>query len=98
MPSGPPFGEMLMSRFEVVFSGQSAVGIRPGVVKTNLTKLFQADARCIELSFPGRRVVIKGDPDATSAEKYRNVLEQVGTVAVVTGMEVEGVVVAPLSA
>ncbi len=65
-----------MSRFEIAFSGQLVAGARPEVVKANLAKLFQADAQRIELLFSGRRVVIKNNLDAASAEKYRSVLER----------------------
>lgn len=72
-----------MSRFEIAFSGQLVAGARPEVVKANLAKLFQADAQRIELLFSGRRVVIKNNLDAASAEKYRSVLERAGAIAVV---------------
>lgn len=84
-----------MSRFEIAFSGQLVAGARPEVVKANLAKLFQADAQRIELLFSGRRVVIKNNLDAASAEKYRSVLERAGAIAVVAEMEVEEVVMAP---
>ena len=95
MPSGPSLGEMPMSRFEIAFSGQLVAGARPEVVKANLAKLFQADAQRIELLFSGRRVVIKNNLDAASAEKYRSVLERAGAIAVVAEMEIEEVVMAP---
>ncbi|HBN8231689.1 TPA: hypothetical protein L6B08_10105 [Pseudomonas aeruginosa] len=84
-----------MSRFEIAFSGQLVAGARPEVVKANLAKLFQADAQRIELLFSGRRVVIKNNLDAASAEKYRSVLERAGAIALVSEMEVEEVVMAP---
>ncbi|MDQ6157499.1 hypothetical protein NMF55_21225, partial [Pseudomonas aeruginosa] len=84
-----------MSRFEIAFSGQLVAGARPEVVKANLAKLFQADAQRIELLFSGRRVVIKNNLDAASAEKYRSVLERAGAIAVVAEMEIEEVVMAP---
>lgn len=84
-----------MSRFEIAFSGQLVAGARPEVVKANLAKLFQVDAQRIELLFSGRRVVIKNNLDAASAEKYRSVLERAGAIAVVAEMEVEEVVMAP---
>ncbi|HCJ7668659.1 TPA: hypothetical protein NV415_000928 [Pseudomonas aeruginosa] len=84
-----------MSRFEIAFSGQLVAGARPEVVKANLAKLFQADAQRIELLFSGRRVVIKNNLDAASAEKYRSVLERAGAIAVVAEIEIEEVVMAP---
>ncbi len=87
-----------MSRFEIAFSGQLVAGARPEVVKANLAKLFQADAQRIELLFSGRRVVIKNNLDAASAEKYRSVLERDGYMAAFAEVDAPDFGLAPVGA
>ncbi|WP_263138882.1 hypothetical protein [Pseudomonas sp. RIT-PI-AD] len=88
-----------MSRYEIAFSGQRVPGAQEDVVKANLAKLFQADAQRIALLFSGRRIVIKSNLDAASAEKYRATLERAGALVEVVDldqrMEVEDVELAP---
>jgi hypothetical protein len=80
-----------MTRFEVVFTGQLVVGAELELVQTNLARLFQADAQRIALLFSGRRMVIKNNLDAASAEKYRLTLERAGARVEVLAMPVEEV-------
>ncbi|CAM3321252.1 hypothetical protein BZK31_18150 [Pseudomonas floridensis] len=70
-----------MSRYEIVFDGQLVAGAQPERVKANLGKLFQADASRLELLFSGRRLVLKNNLDAETAEKYRATLERAGARA-----------------
>lgn len=79
-----------MTRFEVVFSGQLVAGAVLESVQANMTRLFQADAQRIALLFSGRRMVIKNNLDAASAEKYRLTLERAGALVQVLAMVVEG--------
>lgn len=69
-----------MRRYEIAFSGQLVSGAEPARVKANLAKLFQADEQRIALLFSGRRIVIKTDLDADTAEKYRSTIERAGAI------------------
>ncbi|ANI13785.1 hypothetical protein SAMN05216577_101300 [Pseudomonas citronellolis] len=86
-----------MSRFEIVFSGQTLPGADPEAVKANLAKLFQADAQRIALLFSGRRLVLKNNLDAAAADKYRAALERAGARVEVVDMApaVEEIELAP---
>ncbi|SDH35596.1 hypothetical protein [Pseudomonas panipatensis] len=86
-----------MSRYEIVFSGQTLPGAEPEAVKANLAKLFQADAQRIALLFSGRRLVLKNNLDAAAAEKYRSALERAGARVEVVDMEapIEEIELAP---
>lgn len=86
-----------MSRYEIVFSGQTLPGSDLETVKANLAKLFQADAQRIELLFSGRRLVLKNNLDAPAAEKYRMALERAGARVEVVDMDalVEEIELAP---
>jgi hypothetical protein len=72
---------VVMSLYEIVFSGECVPGTPLDQVKSNLAKLFQADAQRIELLFSGRRLVLKNNLDAQGAEKYRAALARAGAVA-----------------
>jgi hypothetical protein len=88
-----------MTRFEVVFTGQLVAGAVLESVQANMARLFQADAQRIALLFSGRRMVIKNNLDAASAEKYRLTLERAGARVEVLAMPVEEVeLAAPPSA
>ncbi|MEL7941215.1 hypothetical protein [Pseudomonas delhiensis] len=86
-----------MSRYEIVFSGQTLPGADPEAVKANLAKLFQADAQRIALLFSGRRLVLKNNLDAAAADKYRGALERAGARVEVVDMApaVEEIELAP---
>lgn len=86
-----------MDRYEIAFAGQLAPGAQLESVKANLAKLFQADAQRIALLFSGRRIVIKSNLDAVSAEKYRATLQRAGALVEVQAMlmEVEEIELAP---
>ncbi len=78
-----------MDRYEIAFSGQLVPGAQLEQVKANLAKLFQADAQRIAMLFSGRRIVIKNNLDAASAEKYRATLARAGALIEVLAMPVE---------
>ena len=63
---------------EVAFAGELMPGVDAAQVKANLARLFQADPQRIAALFSGRRIVIKSNLDAASAEKYRLTLERAG--------------------
>ncbi|OUM09338.1 hypothetical protein BW686_01185 [Pseudomonas syringae] len=67
-----------MNVYEIVFSAELVAGAQPEKVRANLAKLFQADAERLELLFSGRRLVLKNNLDAATAEKYRATLERAG--------------------
>lgn len=84
-----------MTRYEIAFSGQLVDGAPMASVQANMARLFQADAQRIAQLFSGRRIVIKGNLDQASAEKYRLTLERAGAVVEVLAMPVEEVELAP---
>lgn len=65
---------------EVVYSGAVAAGRDPAQVKSDLARLFKADAAGIERLFGGRAVVIKKGIDRQTALKYRDALEKIGAL------------------
>jgi hypothetical protein len=71
---------MTMSRYQIVFSGQTAAGAVREQVQADLARLFRADAARIATLFSGRRIAIKGNLDAAEAEKYRTALARVGAL------------------
>ncbi|MEF9671740.1 hypothetical protein QNM99_01495 [Pseudomonas sp. PCH446] len=78
-----------MTLYEIVFSGEPLPGASHDQVKSNLARLFQADAPRIDLLFSGRRLVLKSNLDAVAAEKYRATLERAGALVTVVEMAVE---------
>lgn len=76
-----------MSRFEIAFSGQLQAGAELETVKSNLARLFQADEQRMALLFSGRRIVIKQNLDAASAEKYRAAIERAGARIEIVDMD-----------
>lgn len=64
--------------FEVIFAGELMPGAQRAQVQENLARLFHADPQRIAALFSGRRMVIKSNLDAESAEKYRQTLERAG--------------------
>ena len=84
-----------MTRYEIAFSGQLVEGAPMASVQANMARLFQADAQRIALLFSGRRIVIKGNLDEASAEKYRLTLERAGAVVEVLAMPVDEIELAP---
>ncbi|KTB57293.1 hypothetical protein ACTACG_14430 [Pseudomonas syringae] len=78
-----------MNLYEIVFSAELVAGAQPEKVRANLGKLFQADAERLELLFSGRRLVLKNNLDAATAEKYRATLERAGARVQVVAMLTE---------
>ncbi|NWB91980.1 hypothetical protein [Pseudomonas agarici] len=78
-----------MSLYEIVFSGELVPGAPVEQVRSNLARLFQADAQRIELLFSGRRLVLKNNLEAAAAEKYRASIERAGAVVAVLEMPME---------
>lgn len=76
-----------MPVYEIVFLGELVEGAQLERVKANLGKLFQADAARLELLFSGRRLVLKNNLDAETAEKYRATLLRAGARVQVMRME-----------
>ncbi|WP_416770342.1 hypothetical protein ACMGT0_25715 [Pseudomonas sp. RHF3.3-3] len=80
-----------MSLYEIVFSGELLPGAPAEQVRSNLARLFQADAQRIERLFSGRRLVLKNNLDAAAAEKYRSTIERAGARVEVQAMQVDAV-------
>ncbi|QXI27454.1 hypothetical protein [Pseudomonas vanderleydeniana] len=80
-----------MSLYEIVFSGELLPDAPAEQVRSNLARLFQADAQRIELLFSGRRLVLKNNLDAAAAEKYRSTIERAGARVEVLAMPMEEV-------
>ena len=76
-----------MARYEIAFSAQLVPGAQLEAVKANIGKLFQADEQRVALLFSGRRIVIKSNLDAATAEKYRATMERAGAVAEVLNLD-----------
>jgi hypothetical protein len=68
----------LSNLLEVAFAGELVPGADAAQVQANLARLFQADPQRIAALFSGRRIFIKSNLDAESAEKYRLTLERAG--------------------
>lgn len=83
---------------EVAFSGELMPGAEADQVKANLARLFQADPQRIAALFSGRRVVIKSNLDAASADKYRQTLERAGARVEVCPVGQAPAAVAPTAA
>ena len=66
--------------FDVVFFGILQPGKDKESVMQNMAKLFKTDAAKLTPYFAGGRKVIKGKINATSADKYKTALENVGLV------------------
>jgi hypothetical protein len=67
-----------MPQYEIVFFGELVEGAQLERVRANLGKLFQADAQRLDLLLSGRRLVLKNNLDAATAEKYRATMERAG--------------------
>lgn len=87
-----------MSHFQIVFSGQLVPGASLEQTQANLAKLFRADAERIATLFSGRRVTIKGNLDASEAEKYRVTLARAGALVEVVAEELAAAAVEPAPA
>lgn len=75
-----------MPLFEIVFAGELVEGAQPERVQANLGKLFQADAQRLQMLMSGRRLVLKNNLDAQTAEKYRATMERAGARVKVVAM------------
>lgn len=83
---------------EVAFAGELMPGAELEQVKANLARLFQADPQRIAALFSGRRVVIKSNLDAASADKYRQTLERAGARVEISPVGQAQAAVAPAAA
>ena len=70
--------------YEVAFYGKIKEGADPQVVKAKVAKLFNADEAKLAQLFSGKRIVIKKNIDASTANKYRVALDQAGASCEVT--------------
>ena len=70
--------------YEVAFFGKIKDGEDPQVVKAKVAKLFNADEAKLAQLFSGKRIVIKKNIDASTANKYRVALDQAGASCEVT--------------
>ena len=75
-----------MDFYEIVFSGDLVSDVSHEQVKANLARLFQASEEQVERLLSGRRLVLKDNLDAVSAEKYRVALERAGVMVRVEAM------------
>ena len=71
-------------RYDVYFTGRVLEGHDPEQVRRQLGSLFNADQRTLDLLFSGKPRLIKRGCDRASAEKYKNAMERVGAVPVIT--------------
>lgn len=76
-----------MAHYNLIFQGKIIAGASLDEVKTNVARLFKADAKKTAALFSGQSIVIKKNLDTESAKKYLAVLKQAG--AVVKAVKVE---------
>ena len=76
-----------MDFYEIVFSGDLVPDVSLEQVKANLARLFQASDEQVERLLSGRRLVLKDNLDAASAEKYRMALARAGARVQVEAMD-----------
>jgi len=69
------------TRFDIEFSGETAVGHDPAAVQSAVGQLFRADAATLLRLFSGARLRIKRDCDAQTAQRYLQALARVGAIA-----------------
>ncbi|MFL0798040.1 MAG: hypothetical protein K6L73_11195 [Cellvibrionaceae bacterium] len=74
---------MSEERFSIVFRGDLEAGHSLLDVKSRLAKLFKADEARVTKLFSGQPVVLKGNLDSATAEKYRQVLTDAGAHVIV---------------
>lgn len=72
--------------FEIAFSGQIAAGEDPEQVKSRVGAMFKAGEDKLAQLFSGKRIVIKKNIDAQTAEKYRQAMERAGAVCEVVSL------------
>ncbi len=72
--------------YEVAFYGKIKEGEDAQLVKTKVAKLFNADEAKLAQLFSGKRIVIKKNVDAATANKYRVALDQAGAQCEVAPM------------
>ena len=70
-----------MSRFQVLFSGEVAVGAAETAVRQNLVRRLGLDERKVSQLFSGRTVVIRSDLTREAAEELQAELAQLGAIA-----------------
>lgn len=69
---------MSQPEFDIIFRGDIVLGHQLASVKLKLQQLFKVDAAKIDSLFTGRPVPLKRKLDATTAQKYRDVLLKAG--------------------
>ena len=76
-----------MAHYNLIFQGQIIEGASLDEVKSNVARLFKADAGKTAALFSGKPIVIKKNLDTEAAKKYLAVLKKAG--AVVKAVKVE---------
>ena len=82
-----------MAHYNLIFQGQIIEGASLDEVKSNVARLFKADAGKTAALFSGKPIVIKKNLDTEAAKKYLAVLKKAG--AVVKAVKVEDTSSAP---
>ena len=72
--------DMNESLYEVSFSGQIQEGAELDVVKARIGKMFKADEATIAKLFSGKRIVIKKNLSAETADKYSIAFTKAGAI------------------
>jgi len=68
------------SLYEVAFSGQIQEGAELDAVKARIAKMFKANEATIEKLFSGKRIVIKKNLSAETADKYSMAFTKAGAI------------------
>ncbi len=68
------------TQYKVVFSGEIAEGQDVESVKADVAALYKVSVEKCEELFSGRRVTVKDNLDAQTAQKYKDVFEKTGAI------------------
>lgn len=78
------------SKFDVVFYGELFDGYDKADVKANFARIFRVSDEKINRFFSSPRVVLKGNVDRKTADKYKAILAKTGAVVTVEAREPAG--------
>ena len=73
----------MSDRYDIFYAGKIADGHDEATVRTNLAKLFKANAQTLEKLFSGKPQLVKRGADKPSAIKYKTAMEKAGAVPLI---------------
>lgn len=69
-----------MAHYNLIFQGKIIDGASLDEVKTNVARLFKADAAKTETLFSGKTIIIKKNLDSETTKKYLAILKKAGAI------------------